>query len=220
MHGDQEYFVPLLRLKQYDQYTTTHAMNVSVLSMALSEAIGLDPPAVRAFGIAGLLHDLGKVTIPQEILNKKGRLTRGERLAMKHHPAAGARLILESHDNLDLAAVVAYEHHIKLDGTGYPKPRHARPCHQASDLVHVCDVFDALRTNRPYREAWELGRVLRYLERGAGREFDPELTRAFVRMMRLHHHRVAEAEAPDETLLVLTTPEDGDGGAGEVRASA
>src|SRR5207249_10651549 len=75
MHGDQAFVIPLLKLKRYDQYTTTHAMNVSVLAMALAEQIGLSPTEVRAFGISGLLHDLGKVVIPEEILNKPGKLT-------------------------------------------------------------------------------------------------------------------------------------------------
>ncbi|MCK5650384.1 MAG: HD domain-containing protein, partial [Gemmatimonadetes bacterium] len=155
MHGDQAFLIPLLRLKEFDQYTTTHAMNVSVLAMALAEFVGLGPKEVRTFGIAGLLHDLGKVKIPDEILNKPGKLTADEREIINAHPVEGARLILSTEEQLDLAAVVAYEHHIKLDGSGYPRMEYPRKCHQASDLVHVCDVFDALRTDRPYRDAWE-----------------------------------------------------------------
>lgn len=202
MHGDHDYLIPLLRLKDFDQYTTTHAMNVAVLSMALAEHIGVADAEVRAFGFAGLLHDLGKVTVPDEILHKPGRLTDSEREVMEGHPREGARLILSSEENLDLAAVVAFEHHIRLDGSGYPRTAHPRRCHQASDLVHVCDVFDALRTHRPYRDAWELARVLQYIERGAGREFDADLAQAFVRMMRAMTGRVAEVEDRDEPLLV------------------
>jgi putative nucleotidyltransferase with HDIG domain len=202
MRGDQEHLIPLLRLKSFDQYTTTHAMNVSVLAMALAEYLELRDSEIRAFGVAGLLHDLGKVTIPEDILNKSGRLTESEREVMNRHPAEGARIILETEENLDLAAVVAYEHHIKLNGEGYPKLRHPRRCHQASDLIHVCDVFDALRTHRPYREAWETERVLQYIERGAGREFDPDLALPFVRMMRAWHTRLAEVEDRGEPVLV------------------
>ena len=201
MHGDQAFVIPLLRLKRYDQYTTTHAMNVSVLAMSLAEYIGLAPNEVRSFGIAGLLHDLGKITIPDEILNKAGKLTDEEREVMNRHTVEGARIILETEDQLDLAATVAYEHHIKLNGGGYPSLAYPRPCHQASDMVHVCDVFDALRTDRPYREAWATDRVLGYIEEGAGSEFDPDLARAFVQMIRTWEERVLYVQDPAASVL-------------------
>ncbi len=200
MHGDQEFLIPLLRLKEFDQYTTTHAMNVSVLAMALSEFVGLGPKEIRVFGIAGLLHDLGKVKVPEEILNKPGKLTEDERKIIMSHPVEGARIILYAEERLDLAAVVAYEHHIKLDGSGYPKMEYPRKCHQASDLVHVCDVFDALRTDRPYRDAWKLERVLSYLEEGAGSEFEPDLSHAFCQMMRRWESRVAELKSENQPI--------------------
>jgi putative nucleotidyltransferase with HDIG domain len=184
MHGGQQIVIPLLQLKEFDQYTTTHSMNVAVLSMALAEYLGLGARDVRGFGIAGLLHDIGKVKIPIEVLTKPGRFTDEERALMNQHPAEGARIILRSEEALDLPAVVAYEHHIMLNGGGYPALRFGRECHRASKLVHVCDVYDALRTNRPYREAWSQDKTLAYLEERAGTEFDPELVRAFVRMMR------------------------------------
>ncbi len=200
MHGDQAFLIPLLRLKQFDQYTTTHALNVSVLTMALAEFIGLGPKEVRTFGIAGLLHDLGKVKIPDEILNKPGKLSDEERLIMNSHTVEGARLILATEQHLDLAAVVAYEHHIKLNGGGYPSLAHPRKCHHASDLTHVCDVFDALRTDRPYREAWPTERILKLMAEGAGEEFDPDLAHAFTRMIRQWETRIAELGDEDEAL--------------------
>ena len=184
MHSGRQLMIPLLQLKEFDQYTTTHSHNVSVLAMALAEFLGLGAKDVRAFGIAGLLHDLGKVRIPLEVLTKPGRFTEEERLLMNRHPVDGARIILASEQRLDLAAVVAYEHHIMLNGDGYPTMRFRRDCHLASKLVHVCDVYDALRTTRPYREAWPQERTLAYVEGRSGVEFDPEMVRAFVRMMR------------------------------------
>jgi putative nucleotidyltransferase with HDIG domain len=200
MHGEQAFVIPLLRLKEYDQYTTTHSMNVSTLAMALAEYVGMGPAAVRALGTAGLLHDLGKVTIPDEILNKPGKLTDEERAVMNRHPVEGARKILEAHEFLDLAAVVAYEHHMRIDGGGYPTFRFPRRCHEGSDLIHVCDVFDALRTNRPYRDAWPMERVLTYLEEGAGKEFDAGIVQAFVRMMREWGERTAEMTGVEESV--------------------
>jgi putative two-component system response regulator len=139
---------------------------------------------VRAFGVAALLHDLGKTRVPLEVLNKPGRLSDAEREIMQRHPADGARLILASDRQLDLAAAVAYEHHIMIDGGGYPRRRQSRACHCASTLVHVCDVYDALRTRRPYREAWEQERVLQYIQDGAGTDFDPDTATRFVALLR------------------------------------
>jgi putative nucleotidyltransferase with HDIG domain len=183
MHSDRRLVLPLLQLKEFDQYTTTHSLNVAVLAMGLAEQVGCSAAEVRAYGVAGLLHDLGKTRIPIEILTKPGKLSDDERSIMNRHPADGARIILQSDEDLDLAAVVAYEHHIMLNGGGYPRLHYGRACALASRLVHVCDVFDALRTNRPYREAWESEKVLAYLTERAGTEFDPDLVQAFIRML-------------------------------------
>jgi putative nucleotidyltransferase with HDIG domain len=191
MHGGRQIVLPLLQLKEFDQYTTTHSLNVAVLSMALAEFQGLGARDVRAFGIAGLLHDVGKTKIPIEVLTKPGKLTDDERALMNAHPAAGARLLLEADDDLDLAIVVAYEHHIMINGGGYPSLAYPRSCHHGSKLVHVCDVYDALRTRRPYRDAWEFDKVLAYLTERAGLEFDVELVEAFTRMMRQWEPQVA-----------------------------
>src|SRR5436190_22669741 len=184
MHGDQAMILPLLQLRDFDEYTTTHSLNVSVLVMALAEYLELAPQDVRTFGVAGLLHDLGKVKIPQEILNKPGKLTDEERQIMQNHPVDGAKLIIESGRRLDLAAAVAHEHHIMINGHGYPTRHYPRECHKASNLVHVCDVYDALRTKRPYRDSWESERVLGYIEERTGTEFEPAAASAFVKMMR------------------------------------
>jgi putative nucleotidyltransferase with HDIG domain len=195
MHAEQAMVLPLLQLKEFDQYTTTHSMNVSVLAMALGEYLELGAPTVRALGIAGLLHDLGKTCIPREILVKPGRLTESERLVVREHPIVGARMLLASPEPMELAAVVAYEHHVMLNGGGYPVLRDARGAQYASMLVHVCDVYDALRTNRPYREAWESERALAYIRDGAGVEFDPGIAQAFIAMMRQWDQRAAKIPA-------------------------
>ena len=122
---------------------------------------------------------------------------------MQSHTIEGAKIILTSDRELDLAAAVAYEHHIMLNGGGYPRRHIDRECHCASALVHVCDVYDALRTNRPYRGAWEPERVLGYIEEGAGKDFDPEIARVFVDLMRrmegrIEHSTLAELRGATE----------------------
>jgi putative nucleotidyltransferase with HDIG domain len=203
MHSDQTYMIPLLRLREYDQYTTTHSLNVSVLTMALAEFLGLAPREVRTFGIAGLLHDLGKVKIPGDILNKPGALTDQEREVINSHTVEGARLIIETEQDLDVAAVVAYEHHMRIDGGGYPRMVYQRECHAASALIHVCDVFDALRTDRPYRRAMSSKRALRIIEAGAGTDFDPDVAHAFIKMMKRWETRIADVNPDDPEVEVL-----------------
>jgi len=193
MHGSNRVVVPLLRLKEFDQYTTTHSINVGVLAMALAETLGFGARDVRSFGTAGLLHDIGKVRVPRDILVKPGRLSAEERAVLDRHPVDGARIILESDEQLGVACAVAYEHHIMIDGGGYPTMRYPRECHYASRLVHVCDVFDALCTDRPYREAWAIDRALAYIGERAGTEFDPEIARAFESMMRRFEVQIGAA---------------------------
>lgn len=194
MHSERTTLLPLLQLKEFDQYTATHAINVAVLSMGLAEVLGFAPKDVRMLGLAGLLHDLGKIRIPRELLVKPGRFTDAERAVVQQHPVEGAKLIVEREHRLDIPAFVAYEHHIMLDGGGYPALRHERGCHYASRLVHVCDVYDALRTHRPYRAAWAAEKTIAYLEERSGTEFDPALVQPFVRMLREAGERPVEID--------------------------
>ena len=200
MHAERGVVLPLLQLKAFDQYTTTHSLNVSVLAMALAEFLQLSGGEVRAYGLAGLLHDIGKTRIPLDILTKPGKLTDQEREIMNRHPSDGARLILRSENDLDLAAIVAYEHHIMIDGGGYPLMRFGRMCHRASRLVHVCDVFDALRTHRPYRDAWPLEKTLTYIQERAGKEFDHAIVQSFLAMLRQWEPRIAVLTSEDDTI--------------------
>jgi putative nucleotidyltransferase with HDIG domain len=195
MHAERAMVLPLLQLKQFDQYTTTHSMNVSVLAMAMGEFLELGATTVRALGVAGLLHDLGKVCVPHEILVKPGKLTDSERLVIQNHPVVGARMLLQNPEPMELAAVVAYEHHIRLDGGGYPKLQSARGAQYASRIVHICDVYDALRTTRPYRHAWESERAIAYIQDRAGVEFDPGIAGSFIAMMRKWDSQIALVSA-------------------------
>jgi putative two-component system response regulator len=104
-------------------------------------------------------------------------------------------MLLASPDPMELAAIVAYEHHIMIDGGGYPSLHDSRGARYASRLVHICDVYDALRTNRPYRHAWDSERTIGYIESRAGIEFDPGIAQSFSAMMRKWDHRIAMVPA-------------------------
>ena len=210
MRQSQRLLLPLLTLKEYDQYTTTHALNVSVLAMGLAERLGLSAREVRAYGMAGLLHDVGKVRVPREILRHPGPLSEEEKTIIRQHPLDGAQIILRGCRRHEICAVVAYEHHMMIDRGGYPMRREGRDCHHASVLVHVCDVFDALRTNRPYRSAWPTADILGYIERRAGTEFDPDIAHAFIKMLQECEPRAAKARALQQTdggLAVVSAPD-------------
>ena len=194
MHGDSEILMPLLQLKEFDQYTTAHALNVSVLVMGLSEFLGLGGRDTRAIGVAGLLRDVGMTKVPKEIVSKAGPPSDEEWDIIRRHPVEGARIILMSEPQLDVAAVVAYEHHMLPGGLGYPTPHFERECHYASKLVQVCDCYDALRTRRFHRGAWSPESALRYIEDKAGTVFDVEIAKAFVTMMRRWEQRIIPLE--------------------------
>lgn len=191
MRADGTMVLPIAELAGFDRYGTTHAMNVSVLAMALGEWMELGSKEVRALGTAALLQDLGMTRIPIALQQKTGPLTPEERVVVEGHTAAGAAIIYEADRDLDLAATVAYEHHLTPSGQGYPVLRHPRVLHPATALVRVCDVYDALRTVRPHRPAWSAADALAYVEARAGGEFDASTANAFVAMMRSWEARAA-----------------------------
>jgi putative nucleotidyltransferase with HDIG domain len=184
IHREQNLVLPLLELKTFDQYTTTHSCNVAMLSIGLAEELGLDGAQVRAIGTAALLHDIGKVKIPLEVLVKPGKLTDEEFAFMKAHPVEGAKILSLRGNGNALASTVAYEHHIWFNGQGgYPSVSFRRDAHYASRVVHVCDIYDALCSKRPYRDAWSHQRALGLLRTLQGTELDPTIYPAFEQMV-------------------------------------
>ncbi|GAB1343741.1 HD-GYP domain-containing protein [Gemmatimonas sp.] len=180
MQAEHGSLLPLIALKSADEYTTVHACNVAMLSMGLAEQLAFGSRDVRAIGVAALLHDIGKVRLPESLLNKPGVLTDAERAIMRMHTVEGARLLGERGSGYGLASIVAYEHHVWANGLGgYPDFTFPRPPHYVTRLVQVCDVYDALSTQRPYRAAWPRARTLHHMRLQAGRELDYDLLLAF-----------------------------------------
>ena len=170
----------LIRLQGHDDYTVTHSLNVCILVVAQATRIGLPENRVREAGLSAMLHDIGKETTPSDILTKPGRLESGEFDRMKGHPVAGAKLLRKIDCGTELPMIVAFEHHIKYDRTGYPKVRTGEPLHVASHMTQIADVYDALRSHRPYRPSIELERTLSIMREGRGTEFEPRLFDSFV----------------------------------------
>lgn len=169
----KELFEPIREMKNFDDYTFTHALNVCVLSSALARALWVPEDMVSVIAMAGLCHDLGKKDIPKEVLNKNGPLEPHERLLMEKHSASGAELLLEIpgvESGNPLLPVVAYQHHMGANQSGYPKVNgnlsHFK-MHFASQLIAIADVYDALRTVRPYRSAMSVAKASTILIRDA-----------------------------------------------------
>jgi HD-GYP domain-containing protein (c-di-GMP phosphodiesterase class II) len=169
----RELFEPIRELKNFDDYTFTHALNVCVLSSALARALRVSDEMVNTIAMAGLCHDLGKKEVPKEILNSKGSLNPEEWLLVERHPFYGAQLLLEVpgvESTYPLLPVVAYQHHMGANQSGYPRVLSHIPqytLHFTSLLVAVADVYDALRTVRPYRPALTVAQAATILIRDA-----------------------------------------------------
>lgn len=194
MKGSSAMIIPLLRLKASDPYNAIHSINVAVLTMALAEFLGLGSRDVHEFGMAALLHDLGMARIPRDLLLKPIELTVEERTVIERHTTEGARIILSSDRRQELAACVAYEHHLRPDGTGYPNRLFRRPTHYASKLVRVCSVYNALRIERAHRQPYPPGRALVFIDERAGREFETEIATSFTQMMRRLEPQITEID--------------------------
>ncbi len=177
--GPRDGVLPLASLRSHDDYTATHVTNVAVLTMALAQAAGLPPGTIRQVGVAALLHDIGKMKVPAEILTAPGRLTPEQHALIRHHPEMGARMLLETPGVPQLAVAVAYEHHLQADGGGYPSVPSGWSINLASAMTHVADVYDALRTNRPYRAGLDHQVVVETMQRDRGPVFSEDLIDLF-----------------------------------------
>jgi len=176
----------LATLKDYDNYTFTHMVNVSILTMGQARALGIDGSLLREFGLAGLMHDIGKVKTPLEVLNKPGRLTDEEFVVMRRHVVDGAEILRATPEIPTLAPVVAFEHHLRLDGTGYPFGVKRSALNVCTMLCSIADVFDAMRSQRKYQDAQPTDRILEVLKHQDGAQFDNRLVRRFVQLVGIY----------------------------------
>jgi putative nucleotidyltransferase with HDIG domain len=175
----------LTTLKNYDNYTFTHMVNVSILTMGQARGLGLDGPLLREFGLAALMHDIGKVRTPLEILNKPDKLTDAEFAIMKRHTVEGAEILRKTPDIPALAPVVAFEHHLRLDGTGYPNVTRSS-LNVGTMLCSIADVYDAMRSQRAYQQSFPTERVLEVLKRNNNEQFDRHLVRRFAQLVGIY----------------------------------
>ncbi|HNB67751.1 HD-GYP domain-containing protein [Accumulibacter sp.] len=178
--------ISLARLKTADDYTYMHSVAVCALMVALARQLGIAPEETRSIGIAGLLHDLGKAQMPSEVLNKPGKLTDAEFAIIKSHPEAGYRMLCEGAAVDSIALDVVLHHHEKVDGSGYPERLQGDAISLYAKMGAVCDVYDAITSNRPYKAGWDPAESLRKMAEWSKGHFDPTVFQAFVKAIGIY----------------------------------
>jgi putative nucleotidyltransferase with HDIG domain len=190
--------VALTAMRNYDNYTFTHMVNVAILTMGQARALGIEGKLLREFGLSALMHDIGKVRTPKEILNKPDKLTDDEFTIMRRHTVDGAEILRRTPEMPILAPVVAFEHHLRMDGTGYPFGAKRESLNVGTMLCSISDVYDAMRSQRAYQQAHPTDRILAVLKRNDGAQFDQNLVRRFVQLLGIY---------PPGNLVKLSTGE-------------
>ena len=174
------------RLKRADEYTFMHSVAVSGLMIALARQLGLSDAEVAEAGAAGLLHDLGKAKVPDAILNKPAALTDSEFATMRQHPEIGYQMLADDQQAGESVLDVVLHHHEKMDGSGYPKRLPGDQISRLARMGAICDVYDAITSNRPYKAGWDPAEAVRKMAEWAGGHFDPVLFQAFVKTVGIY----------------------------------
>jgi HD-GYP domain-containing protein (c-di-GMP phosphodiesterase class II) len=203
--------ISLARLKTADDYTYMHSVAVCALMVALARTLNLDDKQTRDAGMSGLLHDLGKAMMPMEVLNKPGKLTDEEFAIIKSHPVEGHRLLVEGGTVSGVPLDVCLHHHEKIDGSGYPHRLKDENISMFAKMGAVCDVYDAITSNRPYKAGWDPAESIRKMTEWCTGHFDTRIFQAFVKsigiypvgsLVRLSSGRLAVVtEQSDDSLL-------------------
>lgn len=192
----QSMLVETVNLSSYDNYTYIHSINVDILSVVTGIALGLTDHQLRNLSQAALLHDIGKTSIPKEILNKPDLLTAEEYEEIKKHPLYGYNLLKENDNISSVVRNAVYSHHENMNGSGYPRGLTARKIHLFAKIIHVADVYDALTARRSYKEPLNPADALEYLMAHSGTMFDKRVLEAFIRHV---------APYPAGTSIMLST---------------
>lgn len=201
----------LVPLRMEDEYTFTHSLNVAILNIAQGMSLGLDEVLLRDVGIAGMLHDAGKIFVDKEIIRKPGQLNDEEWKQMQQHPGRGAQYLMSQAGLPQLAVLTAFEHHMRYDLAGYPQVSDDWQLNTCSQMTMISDTFDALRTRRSYKEPWDLPKISGLFLDIAGKQLNPYLVMNFLKLLEQMGEEVLEGgislskEAPDLTEAELAT---------------
>lgn len=184
----------LVPLRQLDEYTFTHSIDVCILNLAQGISLGFEGQILHDIGIAAMLHDIGKLFVPKEVLQKHGELNDAEWELMRQHTVRGAEYLLGNPGVNRLAVFSAFEHHMQFNLAGYPKAPPGWQLNFASQLTMVSDCFDAMRTKRVYKESDDFGKVAGRMLEIAGTRLNPSLTLNFINLLKKMGERLKEGE--------------------------
>jgi len=190
----------LVSLKNISDYTFEHSLNVAVLAIVFGKTLKYNQHDLRKLGMGCLLHDIGKMLVPEEILNKPSSLTDYEYTVMKNHPELGFKYLQELDVVSPLSRIVVYAHHEKIDGTGYPRGIRGDKIHEFAKVAAVADVFDALTSERVYRKRWPNHKAVDYMISNTENFFDLNLVKKLMPKI---------ASYPNGTEIILSTGEKG-----------
>jgi putative nucleotidyltransferase with HDIG domain len=177
--------ISIVRLKTANEYTYMHSVAVCALMIGLAKACGYDKEACKEVGLAGLLHDIGKVMIPNAVINKAGPLTEEEHLVMRTHPERGHQILKNQYQVSDAVLDVCLHHHERIDGQGYPHGLVGDQINQLTKIASICDVYDAITSTRPYKSGWNPSKALKEMAQWTG-QFDTKLFQTFVKMIGIY----------------------------------
>jgi putative nucleotidyltransferase with HDIG domain len=206
--------ISLARLKTKDDYTYMHSVAVCALMVSLAKQLGLDDATIHKAGMAGLLHDAGKMMIPIEILDKPGKLTNAEFKIIQGHPMAGYKMLLEGKGVDESSLDVVRHHHEKVDGSGYPDGLKNGEISMFAKMGAVCDVYDAITSNRPYKAGWDPAESLKKMAEWSKGHFDDHIFQAFVKsigiypigsLIRMQSGRIGVVVSQNEKSLLAPT---------------
>lgn len=196
------------RLRSKDEYTSEHSLNVSIISIALARYVGLNRNQLNEVGLCGLLHDMGKMLTPEQILNKPGHLTGEELQVMRQHPADGQDILSSTAGMLHEAIHVAHAHHERVNGQGYPLGLPGGELSTYNKIVTIADVFDAITGDRIYRQGETVETALQIMHNNKGKAFDPILVTQFIENIGIYPlGTVVELHNGEIGVVVHTTPD-------------
>ena len=178
--------VSLTQIKGYDEYTYTHSVNVGILVTSLAHEMGYNPEQLIQIGMGGILHDIGKMRVPENILNKPGKLTAAEFAIVKRHPEHGQALVADKKGISDLSRAVIIQHHERFNGKGYPAGLAREEIHEVGLISAVADVYDALTSDRVYKEAWTPQRALALIFQGCDEDYSRTIVERFTRHLGIY----------------------------------
>ena len=194
--SNREILVNFADIRNFDDYTFSHSVQVCVLSIITGISLGLDHIKLKDLATGALIHDIGKTRVDRELLNKPGDLTTEEFIEIKRHAERGFEILRANQDISLLSAHIAYQHHERWDGNGYPRGLREQEIHLDSRIVSVADLFDALVADRPYRKAYSTSQAISLMRRMSGSQFDPGILESFL---------VNVAEFPIGTVVALSS---------------